>query len=326
MRAVVVAHPGGPEVLSVTAVPVPEPGPDDLLVRMAGAGVNRADLMQRAGAYPPPPDASPLLGLEVAGTVARAGERVSAAWPVGTPVCALVAGGGYAEYCVARAAHALPVPDGWSMVEAAGLPEAAFTVWYNVVTRCRLAAGEWLLVHGGTSGIGVFAIQLARALGARVITTVGSDEKAAAALQLGADRTVCYRSEDFVAAARGATGGRGVDVVLDMVGGDYVARNLAALAPDGRLANIAFMQGSTVTLDLAPVMMKRLTVTGSTMRRLPVPEKGAVAAALREGVVPLATSGAIRPVIDSTFPLERAADAHRRMAGGWHIGKIVLTV
>lgn len=305
--------------------PMPHVGPDDVRIRVGAAGVNRADLLQREGHYAPPSTASHILGLEVAGHVSAAGERAGLLWKVGDEVCALVDGGGYASECVAPASQCLPIPEGMSMVEAASLPEAMFTVWYNVFHRCKLSAGEAFLMHGGTSGIGVIAIQLAHAIGARVFATAGSAEKCNTCIQLGADMAIDYREVDFVSVALDSTNGRGADVILDMVGGPYVERNLRALAMEGRTANIAFMHGSRVTVDLMPVMMKRLTLTGSTMRRLPPQEKAVVARELILRAWPLVERGMIRPVIAATFPLENAAAAHRAMAAP-HIGKIVLTM
>ncbi len=325
MRAVEITEPGGPEVLRVVARPVPAAGPGDLLIRVAAAGVNRPDVLQRMGRYAPPPGTTDIPGLEVAGTVAAVGPDVRG-WSVDDTVCALLAGGGYAEWCAAPAPQCLPIPAGLSMVEAAGLPETTFTVWTNVFERGRLAPGETLLVHGGSSGIGTTAIPIAKALGARVFATAGTPEKCAACQRLGAERAIDYRRGDFVAVARDLTGGRGVDVILDMVGGDYVARNLACLAVDGRLVQIAFLRGPRVELDLVTVMAKRLTITGSTLRARSVEEKGAIARAVKERVWPLVAAGTFRPTIDSTFPLERAADAHRRMESGAHVGKIILTV
>ena len=324
MQHIEVVRPGGPDEMHLTQGPVPTPGPDELRIHVAAAGVNRADLMQRAGKYAPPSTASPILGLEVAGYVAAAGTRAGMIWSVGEEVCALVDGGGYATECVAPAAQCLPVPDGFSMGQAAALPEALFTVWYNVFQRCRLSAGETLLVHGGTSGIGVIAIQMAHALGAKVFATAGTPEKCGVCVRLGADVAIDYHQADFATVALEKTDGRGVDVILDMVGGDYVQRNLRALATEGRLVNIAYMAGSLVTLDLGPVMQKRLTITGSTMRRLPAPEKASIAQELMRRVWPVIERGLIIPVIDSTYPLSRAADAHRRMEAA-HIGKILLT-
>lgn len=325
MRAIEIREPGGPDVLAVGERPKPTPGPEDVLVRVEAAGVNRPDVMQRMGQYPPPPGASDIPGLEIAGTVELVGAAVTA-WRPGDRVCALVSGGGYAEYCTAPAGQCLPVPAGLSAVEAAALPETAFTVWTNVFERGRLAAGESLLVHGGSSGIGTTAIQLARARGARVFATAGSPEKCDACVRLGAEQAFDYRAVDFVTAVKAATAGRGVDVILDMVGGDYLARNLDALAMEGRLVQIALMHGGTVSLNLWPVLIRRLTVTGSTLRARSVAEKSALAAAVHDHVWPLIASGAVRPVIHATFPLDRASDAHRLMETSAHIGKLVLLV
>lgn len=324
MQHIEVVRPGGPDEMHLTQGPVPTPGPDELRIHVAAAGVNRADLLQRAGKYAAPSTASPILGLEVAGYVAAAGTRAGMIWSVGEEVCALVDGGGYATECIAPAAQCLPIPDGFSMPQAAALPEALFTVWYNVFQRCRLSAGETLLVHGGTSGIGVIAIQMARALGAKVFATAGTPEKCGVCVRLGADVAIDYHQADFAAVALEKTDGRGVDVILDMVGGEYVQRNMQALATEGRVVNIAYMAGSLVTLDLVPVMQKRLTITGSTMRRLPAPEKASIAQELMRRVWPVMERGLIIPVIDSTYPLSRAPDAHRRMETS-HIGKILLT-
>jgi len=325
MLAVAIAAPGGPEQLVMTRRPLPEPGPGEVLIQVATAGVNRPDCLQRQGNYPPPPGASDLPGLEVAGTIVALGSGVES-WRVGDPVCALLTGGGYAEYCTAPAPQCLPIPAGLSLQQAAALPETLFTVWSNVFDRARLQAGETLLVHGGTSGIGTTAIQLARALGARVITTVGSAEKVQPCLDLGAERVVCYRDEDFVQAAKAFTDNRGVDVILDMVGGDYMQRNLSALAVEGRLVFIAFLRGAKAELNLAPVLLKRLTITGSTLRARPVADKARIAAALRQTVWPLLEQGRIRPILDRVFPLDEAAAAHALMESNRHIGKILLQV
>ncbi|TWB21182.1 putative PIG3 family NAD(P)H quinone oxidoreductase [Nitrospirillum amazonense] len=325
MRAIAITQPGGPEVLKPIERPTPQPGPGQILIRVAAAGVNRPDCLQRAGSYPPPPGASDLPGLEVAGTVAALGEGVTG-WTVGDAVCALVNGGGYADHAVAPAGQCLPVPEGFSMVEAAALPETFFTVWTNVFDRGRLAAGESFLVHGGTSGIGTTAIQLAKAFGARVFATAGGPDKAKACEDIGADRGIDYKAEDFVAVVKEATGGRGVDVILDMVGGDYVPRNIDALADQGRHVTIAFLRGAKVTLNIAPVMTKRLVLTGSTLRPRSAEEKAAIAASLAEKVWPLLARGEVRPVIFKTFPLEEAAAAHALMESSSHVGKIVLTV
>ena len=325
IKQIVVTEAGGPDVLALRDAPTPRPGPGEVLIRVAAAGVNRADLMQRQGQYPPPPGAPDILGLEVAGTVAAIGQEAGV-WQEGDAVCALLTGGGYAEYCVAPAPQCLPVPPGLSMTEAAAVPEACFTVWANVFQRGRLAAGETLLVHGGSSGIGTAAIQIAKARGARVLVTAGSATKCDACLQFGADAAINYRTEDFVARVKEMTEGRGADVILDMVGGDYFQKNTDALAFEGRLVFIATPQGGKVEFDFRPVMTKRLSIMGSTLRALPVAQKGAIAREVQAHVWPLLTSGQVRPVVDSTFPLAEAAEAHRRMEGGAHVGKIVLTV
>ena len=325
MKAIEIAQPGGPEVLRLVERPRPEPRDGQVLIRVAAAGVNRPDVMQRQGRYPAPPGAPDIPGLEVAGTIEKIGPAVTA-WGGGEEVCALVAGGGYAEWCVAPAEQCLPVPRGLSLVEAAAVSETFFTVWHNVFERGRLAPGETLLVHGGSSGIGTTAIQLARAFGARVLATAGTMEKCAACERLGAERAINYREEDFTAAVQTITEGRGVDVILDMVGGDYAPRNVACLAVEGRLVQIAVQKGARTELDLLAVMQKRLTITGSTRRPRPVAEKAAIARALRERVWPAIERGLVKPVIHAPFPLERAADAHRSMESGAHIGKIVLTV
>jgi putative PIG3 family NAD(P)H quinone oxidoreductase len=325
MRFIDMTGTGGPEVLTVAEGPVPQPGDGEVLIRVEAAGVNRPDVLQRSGSYPPPPGASPVLGLEVSGTIAACGAGATR-WNEGNEICALVPGGGYAEYCVAPEAHCLPIPRGLGFVEAAGLPETFFTVWTNVFDRGRLASGESFLVHGGTSGIGTTAIQLARAFGARVFATAGTPEKCAVCLELGAERAIDYRSEDFVAILKEATGGRGVDVILDMVGGPYVEKNLRALAVEGRLVQIAFLQGSKVTLDLVHLMVRRQTITGSTLRPQSVAAKAAIARALEEKVWPLIEAGKVRPVIDSILPLAEAAEAHRLMESSRHVGKILLTV
>lgn len=322
MRAVEISRPGGPEVLVPCTRPVPVPGPGQILIRLTHAGVNRPDALQRAGAYAPPPGASPLPGLEGAGHVAAIGPGVTG-WAPGDAVCALLPGGGYAEYALTAAAHALPLPEGLDLKAAACLPETCFTVWSNVVMRGGLNAGERFLVHGGSSGIGTTAIQIASALGARVFATAGSAEKCAACEGLGAERAINYREADFVTILQ-AEGG--ADLILDMVGGDYVARNLAALADDGRLVQIAFLAGPKVTLNLAPAMMRRLTITGSTLRPQGDLAKARIADALRAHLWPLIAAGRVAPVIDSEFPLEAAAAAHARMESSAHIGKIVLSV
>ena len=325
MTVIEIAEPGGPEVLVPAERPLPEPGVGELLVRVAAAGVNRPDVFQRQGSYPPPPGASDIPGLEIAGTVAALGPGAEG-WRIGDAVCALVTGGGYAEYCAAPTAQCLAVPTGFDMVKAAALPETHFTVWENVFRRGRLEGGERLLVHGGSSGIGTTAIQIAHARGARVFATAGSAEKCAACETLGAERAINYREEDFVAVIAELTGGEGVDVVLDMVGGDYIARDIKALRTEGRLVFIAFLGGSKAEINFLPVMMKRLSIMGSTLRARGVEEKGAIADDLRREVWPLLESGRIAPVIDSTYPLAEAAQAHARMESSAHIGKIVLTV
>ncbi len=316
---------GGPEVLQPKTGPVPELGAGEVLIEVAVAGVNRPDVLQRSGRYPPPADASPHLGLEVAGRIVALGQGVTE-WRLGDPVCALTNGGGYAEYAVAPAGQVLPVPAGLTMLQAAALPETYFTVWANVVERGRLAAGESILIHGGSSGIGITAIQLAKARGAKVLCTVGSAEKAAACLEVGADAAIDYRRQDFVAETMRLTGNRGVDVVLDMVGGPYIEKNLKILAIEGRLVQIAFLQPSRVEVDWLPLMVKRLTYTGSTLRPRPPAEKARLAQQLRTHVWPLLERGEALPRIFRTFPLERAAQAHALMESSEHIGKIMLEV
>lgn len=325
MTVIEITEPGGPEKLVPGYRPVPRPAPGDVLIKVATAGVNRPDCLQRQGGYPPPPGASDIPGLEVAGTVAALGEGAER-WRVGDEVCALLTGGGYAEYCTAPALQCLPIPAGLTSQQAAALPETFFTVWSNVFDRARLQPGETLLVHGGTSGIGTTAIQLARALGSRVFVTVGGAEKMQPCLDLGAERAIDYRAEDFVQVTKELTGSRGVDVILDMVGGDYVQRNLSALAVEGRLVFIAFLRGAKMELNLAPVMMKRLTITGSTLRARPVEHKAPIAASLEKTVWPLLASGAVRPIIDRVFPLAEAAAAHALMESNRHIGKLLLQV
>jgi NADPH2:quinone reductase len=325
MRVIEISVAGGPDVLRVGDRPKPVAGAGEVLIEVAAAGVNRPDVMQRKGMYPPPPGASDIPGLEVAGTVVALGEGV-ASLAVGDQVCALVTGGGYAEFCVAPAVQCLPVPRGLTMIEAASLPENHFTVWTNVFDRGRLARGESLLVQGGSSGIGVSAIQVAHALGSRVFATAGSPAKCAACERLGAERAINYRTEDFVAVTKSATGGRGVDVILDMIGGEYVPREVAALAEEGRLVLISTMGGAKAEIDLRAVMGRRLSITGSTLRARPVEFKGGVALSLRANVWPLLESGAVKPVVHATFPLARADDAHRLMESSEHIGKIVLTL
>ena len=314
---------GGPEVLVPGTRPVPEPGPGEVLIEVAAAGINRPDVLQRQGLYPPPKGASDLLGLEVAGQVVARGPGATR-FKEGDLVAALVNGGGYAQYAVAPEATTLPVPQGLTLIEAAVLPETVFTVWHNVFERAALKPGEWLLVHGGTSGIGTTAIQIGTALGAKVMVTVGSAEKARAAEVLGAIRAVNYAQEDFVEAVRESTGGHGANVILDMVGGDYVERNLRAAALDGRIVQIAFLKGSKVEVDLMRLMLRRLTLTGSTLRAQAPEAKARMAKAIEERVWPLFAQGKLKPVIDSTFKLEEAAYAHRRIDDPGHIGKIVL--
>ena len=325
MRAVAIPTPGGPEALTPMTRPRPSPREGEILIRVAAAGVNRPDVLQRQGFYAPPPGASDLPGLEIAGEVVALGAG-SSRFKLGEAATALVAGGGYAEYCVAHETNAAPVPAGVSLVEAAAIPETYSTVWTNVFDRGGLKRGEWLLVHGGTSGIGVTAIQLAKAFEARVLTTVGSTTKAKACLRLGADLAIVYAEEDFVVATLAATGGKGADVILDMVGGDYVARNYAAAAVDGRIVQIAFLRGRKVEVDLQTIMAKRLIHTGSTLRPRSVAEKAQIIDALKAKVWPLLADGRCRPPIDSTFPLAQAAAAHRRIDNADHVGKIVLTL
>ena len=324
MTAIAVPSPGGPEALQPTRRAVPMPAADEVLVQVVAAGVNGPDLYQRQGLYPPPPGVTDIPGLEVAGRIVAVGAGVES-WRVGDAVCALVVGGGYAEYCVAPAVQCLPIPHGLEVVEAAALPETFFTVWTNVFERGRLAEGEIFLVHGGSGGIGTTAIQMASRLGARVFTTARGADKCALCERLGAESAIDYVHEDFVAKVKEATGGRGVDVILDIVGGDYVARNIACLAREGRLINIAFRKGSRVEIDLMPVMLKRLTVTGSTLRVQSPERKGEIAAALKERVWPLIAAGAIKPLIYAKLPLASAGDAHRMMEDSLHVGKIVLT-
>jgi len=325
MRAVEISKPGGPDVLTLVERPLPQPKPHEILVKVAAAGINRPDVLQRMGNYAPPPDASDLPGLEIAGDVVACGSAVSM-WKPGDQVCALTHGGGYAEYCVTPEVQALPMPKGWSPVEAASLPETFFTVWNNVYDRGKLAPGETLLVQGGSSGIGVTAIQMAAATGNRVFATAGSDDKCAACVALGAEKAINYRTQDFLAEIKAATGGRGVDVILDMVGGDYVPKELKCLADDGRLVFIAFLRGPKTELDINELMRRRLTMTGSTLRPRPVEVKGMIARNLRERFWPLIEAGRIRPVVHQSFPLAQASEAHRLMESSQHIGKIVLVV
>ena len=322
MIAIDPAAPGGPEVLVPVTRPVPVPASGEVLIRVVAAGVNRPDVLQRLGLYPMPPGTPSILGLEVAGEVVVGGGR----WRAGDRVCALVAGGGYAEYCVAPAGQVLPIPDGLDFAAAAGMPETYFTVWSNLFQRGGAVAGETVLVHGGTSGIGTTAILLGKAFGLTVVVTAGSADKCSAARELGADHAIDYRTSDFVDKVAGITAGRGVDIVLDMVGGDYIARNLACLAEDGRHVSIAFQRGPRAEVDFSTVMRRRLTLTGSTLRPRSVAFKTALAADLEAKVWPLFASGRLRAVSDQTFALADAADAHRRMEAGEHVGKIVLTI
>lgn len=316
---------GGPDVLVPELVDLPKPGDGEVLIKLHAAGVNRPDVLQRQGNYPPPPGATDIPGLEVAGEIVALGQNTKE-FGLGNEVCALTISGGYAEYCAVPEAQVLPKPGPLSLIEAAGLPETFFTVWTNVFESGRLRSGETLLVHGGSSGIGTTAIQLAKHFGSRVLTTVGNAEKAKACLELGADVAINYRDDDFVSAAKKENGGKGVDVILDMVGGDYVERNLKALAPKGRLVQIAWLKSPRITANFAPLMLKRLTWTGSTLRSRPVAEKAEIARALRARVWPLLNSGEIKPLIHKTFPLTHAAEAHRLMESSDHIGKIILTI
>lgn len=325
MRLIEHAPGGGPEVMRLGEGPVPRPDAGEVLIEVAYAGVNRPDVLQRSGKYPPPPDASPHLGLEVSGRVAAVGEGVQA-WRVGDAVCALTPGGGYAQFCKAPAGHVLPVPQGLTLLQAAALPETYFTVWANVFERGRLAAGESILVHGGSSGIGITAIQMAKDRGAVVLCTVGNEQKRQACLRLGADHAIDYRATDFAEEVMRLTGRRGVDVVLDMVGGPYIQKNLKLLAVEGRLVQIAFLQGARAEVDFTALMVRRLTFTGSTLRARPPEQKAALAEALRANVWPRLEAGRMLPVIHEVFALARAADAHRLMESSAHIGKIMLEV
>jgi putative PIG3 family NAD(P)H quinone oxidoreductase len=325
MTVVGISKPGGPEVLIPETRPVPSPGPGEILIKVAAAGVNRPDVAQRSGSYPPPPGASDLPGLEVAGEVAAVGPG-AVRHKIGDKVMSLVAGGGYAQYCIAQDAQAMEVPPALSMQEAGAVPETLMTVWHNVFERGGLKPGETLLIHGGSSGIGTMAIQLAKAFGSKVIVTVGSKDKADACLKLGADRAINYKTEDFVTEVKTATDGVGVQLILDMVGGDYIERNYDAAAVDGRIVQIAVLGGPKATVNFAKLMVKRLTHTGSTLRPRSNADKAAMVAAIEAKVMPLLRQGQIKPLMDSTFPLEKAADAHRRMESSEHIGKIVLAV
>jgi putative PIG3 family NAD(P)H quinone oxidoreductase len=333
MRAVEISHPGGPEVLRVADRPDPVPGPGEVLIAVAAAGVNRPDLMQREGRYPPPKGTTDIPGLEVAGTIAAIGpadadgpprSASGQVWAVGDAVCALVAGGGYAELCVAPGLQVLPIPSGVDVLHAAAIPETYFTVWTNLIDRGRLVSGEWALVHGGTSGIGSTAIQMATARGARVITTAGGADKCGAARALGAERAVDYHREDFVAVTQELTGKRGVDVVLDIIGGSYLPRNLECLARDGRLVQIGLIGGDSGTIPLRQILLKRLTITGSTLRIRTPQEKGAIAVALEREIWPLLSAGRLKPVVHVKVPVAKAAEAHRLLEDGRIIGKVVL--
>lgn len=323
MRAIEIRQPGGPEVLTLTTREKPEPGKTELLVKVAAAGVNRPDCLQRQGAYPPPPGASDIPGLEIAGEVVAIGSDVTA-FKLGDPVCALVPGGGYADYCSVDETNALPAPNALTMTEAAAIPETFFTVWHNVFQRGGLKPGETFLVHGGTSGIGTTAIQLAKAFGARVLATAGSETKCAAMRELGADLAINYRDTDFVEAVKDATNGKGANLILDMVGGDYITRNYQAAAIEGRIVQIAFLRGRKAEADFSLLMMKRLSHTGSTLRAREVSFKAVIASELYRHVWPLLSARTVLPVLDSIFPLEQASAAHQRMEDGEHIGKIVL--
>jgi NADPH2:quinone reductase len=325
MTVIGIKSPGGPETLVPEERDVPAPGAGEILVKVAAAGVNRPDVMQRKGLYPPPKGASDIPGLEIAGEVVAIGSGVTR-WTIGDTVMALVIGGGYAQYCLAHESHALPVPAGYPMAQAGAIPETFFTVWHNVFERGALKSGETFLVHGGSSGIGTTAIQLAKAFGARVITTAGSEEKCEACRALGADIAINYKSEDFVAIVKDKTAGAGANVILDMVGGDYIERNYEAAAVEGRIVQIAFQGSPKANVDFRRIMLKRLHHTGSTLRTRSIPDKGAIASAIEQNVLPLIVSGKVKPVMDSTFPLTQAAAAHARIETSAHIGKIVLTV
>jgi putative PIG3 family NAD(P)H quinone oxidoreductase len=325
MTAIAISEPGGPDVLVPEERPVPIPGDEEILIAVAAAGVNRPDVMQRKGQYAPPAGASDIPGLEVSGLVARVGSAVSR-WKKGDQVVALLPGGGYAEFCTVHESTALPLPEPLTLAEGAGLPETTFTVWHNVFQRGLLRRGEWLLVHGGTSGIGTTAIQLSKAFGALVAVTAGTDDKCRAAERLGADLAINYKTADFVEAVLEATGRHGADVILDMVGGEYLGRNIATAAEDARIVQIATQAGAKVEIDLRKLMSKRLTLTGSTLRPRPLAFKAELARSIEEAVWPVIAAGRYKPVIDRLFPLEAAADAHHRIDGGEHVGKIILTV
>ena len=325
MRYIDISEHGGPEVMKIKEGSIPEPGKGEVLIKVHAAGVNRPDVMQRQGLYPPPPGASPILGLEVAGEVKATGNDVSS-WSVSDPVCALTNGGGYAEYVAVPAGQCLPIPAGLTFEQAAGLPETFFTVWVNVFDRAKLKPSETFLVHGGSSGIGISAIQMAKSLGSKVFTTAGSDEKCAACRRCGADIAVNYHEQDYVKVVMEATEGQGVDVILDIVGGDYVARNIALAAKDGRIVSLSFIKGSRVEVDMLPVLLKRLVITGSTLRPRSAETKAGIAENLRKRIWPLIESQTIKPVIAAHFPLKDAAQAHKLMESSQHIGKIILSV
>jgi NADPH:quinone reductase len=325
MRHVATREAGAADVMYITRGTVPAPGANDVIIRVAYAGVNRPDVLQRTGSYAPPPGASPIMGLEVSGHIVAVGANVTA-WKIGDVVCALTPGGGYAEYCAAPAAHCLPIPQGLSLLEAAGVPENFFTVWVNVFETCKLTTGEKFLVHGGSSGIGLTAIQLAKAFGAEVFTTVGNEEKVAFCKAIGADHALNYKTQDWMAEITTITQKKGVNVILDMVGGSYIEKNLRILALEGRYCFIAFLEGGSATIDFRPVMMKRQTITGSTLRARPDAQKAAIALALKEKVWPLLAAKKVKPVIHKTFALEDTVDAHKLMESSTHIGKIMLRV
>ena len=325
MRYIAIDAPGAADVMHISNGPLPTLAANEVLIKVQYAGVNRPDVAQRSGNYAPPPGASPIMGLEVSGTISAIGADVSD-WSVGDPVCALTPGGGYAEFCTAPAAHCLPIPDGLSMLEAAGVPENFFTVWVNLFETCRLKAGEKLLVHGGSSGIGLTAIQLAKAFGAEVFTTVGNEEKVAFCKSIGADHVFNYKTQDWMGEIATSTQKKGVNVILDMVGGSYIEKNMRSLALEGRYCFIAFLEGGKVEIDFRPLMMKRQTITGSTLRARPDHQKAAIAVALKAGVWPLLAAKKVRPVINKTFNLEQIVDAHRLMESSVHIGKIMLKV
>ncbi len=325
MRFVTTTGPGAADVMRITTGPLPTMGENDVLIKVDYAGVNRPDVLQRSGNYAPPPTASPIMGLEVSGSVASIGANVTQ-WKVGDAVCALTPGGGYAEYCAAPAAHCLPIPAGLSMLEAAGVPENFFTVWVNVFDTCKLKASEKILIHGGSSGIGLTAIQLAKAFGAEVFTTVGNEEKAEFCKNIGANHVFNYKTQDWAAEVATVTQKKGVNVILDMVGGSYIEKNLRVLALEGRYCFIAFLEGGQATIDFRPLMMKRQTITGSTLRARPDHQKAAIAVSLKEQVWPLLAAGKVKPVIHQTFALEEIVDAHQLMESSAHIGKIMLKV